>query len=194
MTEGELDFDPEELAMLRQLFRSEAQDALEAVTARVLAVGSAAPSREALTEMMRATHTMKGAAGTVGLPAMVDLAHRLENVFASFHIDPGLWTREIGELLVQVMDAMRGYLDIMQGPAGEAAADELRTTIDQILQPHSRVTRQMARVIVPDAAPEIPEAVPVALAAVPVPVSDAVPEPVSDAVPEPVGEPDAART
>jgi chemotaxis protein histidine kinase CheA len=180
MTESELDFDPEELAMLRQLFRSEAQDALEAVTARVLAVGSAAPSRDALTEMMRATHTMKGAAGTVGLPAMVDLAHRLENVFASFHRDPGLWTREIGELLVQVMDAMRGYLDIMQGPAGEAAADELRTTIDQILQPHSRVTRQMAPVVVPEAAPAVPEPV----------VADGA----SDGVPEAVAELDAVAT
>ncbi len=183
MTESELDFDPEELAMLRQLFRSEAQDALEAVTARVLAVGSSAPSREALTEMMRATHTMKGAAGTVGLPAMVDLAHRLENVFAAFHGDPGMWTREIGELLVQVMDAMRGYLDIMQGPSGEAAADELRTTIDQMLQPHSRVTRQMARVVMPDAAPEIPEAVPEVPAG---------PEAASDGVPEAVAEPDGA--
>ncbi|HEX3763961.1 MAG TPA: response regulator [Kofleriaceae bacterium] len=160
MTELEFEFDAEELAMLRQLFRSEAQDALEAVTARVLAAGSSRPSREALTEMMRSTHTMKGSAGTVGLPAMVDLAHRLENVFAAFHRDPGLWTREIGELLVQVMDAMRGYLDIMQEPSGEAAADELRTTIDQILQPHSRVTRQMARIDVPDAAPPVPEAAP----------------------------------
>src|SRR5215813_12087843 len=105
MTEREFDFDPEELAMLRQLFRSEAEDALEAVTARLLAVGSSPPSREALTEMMRATHTMKGAAGTVGLPSMVDLAHRLENVFATFHADPGLWTRKIGELPVQVIDA-----------------------------------------------------------------------------------------
>ena len=52
MTEGELDFDPEELAMLRQLFRSEAEDALEAVTAHVLAAGSARPSREALTEVL----------------------------------------------------------------------------------------------------------------------------------------------
>jgi chemosensory pili system protein ChpA (sensor histidine kinase/response regulator) len=169
MTEGELDFDPEELAMLRQLFRSEAQDALEAVTARVLAAGSSPPSREALTEMMRATHTMKGGAGTVGLPAMVDLAHRLENVFAAFHADPGLWTRKIGELLVQVMDAIRGYLDVMHEPGGEAAADELRTTIDQILQPHSRVTRQMARVEVPEAAPAAPEAMP-----------EAVPEAVTD--------------
>jgi len=40
MTDGEVDFDPEELAMLRQLFRSEAHEALEAMTARVLASGS----------------------------------------------------------------------------------------------------------------------------------------------------------
>ena len=39
MSESELDFDADELAMLRQLFRTEAQDALEAVTTRVLAAG-----------------------------------------------------------------------------------------------------------------------------------------------------------
>jgi len=114
MTEGELDFDPEELAMLRQLFRSEAQDALEGVTALVLAAGSAPPSREALIEMMRATHTMKGAAGTVGLPAMVDLAHRLENAFAAFSRDSTLWTTGTADVMVEVMDAMRGYLDAME--------------------------------------------------------------------------------
>ena len=187
MTDGEIDFDPEELAMLRQLFRSEAQDALEAVTARVLAAGSSPPSREALTEMMRATHTMKGAAGTVGLPTMVDLAHRLENAFAAFHGDPRLWTREIGELLVQVTDAMRDYLDVMLEPGGDAAAEELRTTIDQILQPHSRVTRQMARIELPHAAPPAPpEAVPVAVHD----AAGAAPEPVPEAVPEAVPEPD----
>ena len=53
--------------MLRQLFRAEAHDALEAVTSRVLAGGSARAVAETLTEMMRVTHTLKGAAGTVGL-------------------------------------------------------------------------------------------------------------------------------
>ena len=58
------------------------------VTSRVLASGSARPSAEALTEMMRVTHTLKGAAGTVGLGAMVDLAHRLESAFAAIGRDP----------------------------------------------------------------------------------------------------------
>jgi chemotaxis protein histidine kinase CheA len=135
MNDSELDFDPEELAMLRQLFRSEATDALEGVTARVLAAGTRPPSREALTEMMRATHTLKGAAGTVGLPAMVDLAHRLESGFAAFARDPGLWTPRMADLLIEVLDALRGYLDVMTEPAGDAAADELRATIDQLAHP-----------------------------------------------------------
>ncbi len=37
MTDAELEFDAEDLAMLRQLFRSEAHAALEGMTARVLA-------------------------------------------------------------------------------------------------------------------------------------------------------------
>ena len=41
MSDGDLDFDADELAMLRQLFRSEAHDALEVVTSRVLSSGTA---------------------------------------------------------------------------------------------------------------------------------------------------------
>ena len=50
MSETDLDFDPDELAMLRALFRTEAHDALEAVTARVLAGGSARPTGETVTD------------------------------------------------------------------------------------------------------------------------------------------------
>ncbi|MBA3503962.1 MAG: Hpt domain-containing protein, partial [Deltaproteobacteria bacterium] len=74
MSVDELDFDAEELAMLRDLFRGEAQEALEVVNTRVLGTGSTRPTKEILTELMRVTHTLKGAAGTVGLNPMVDLA------------------------------------------------------------------------------------------------------------------------
>ena len=111
MTDHDLDFDPEELEMLRQLFRSEAHDALEAVTTRILSGGSARPSHEALTEMMRVTHTIKGAAGTVGLGAMVDLAHRLESSFATISREPLTWTAATADLIVEVTDGLRGYLD-----------------------------------------------------------------------------------
>ncbi len=134
MTESDLDFDPEELAMLRQLFRAEAHDALETVTARVLAGGSARPSQDALAEMMRVTHTLKGAAGTVGLGAMVDLAHRLESALAAVGREPSPWQPATADLLVEVTDGLRGYLDKQASDPGaaEAAASVLRDQIERI--------------------------------------------------------------
>lgn len=134
----ELDFDPEELAMLRELFRGEAQDALEAVTTRVLAAGSTRPTGEVLTELMRVTHTLKGAAGTVGLTAMVDLAHRLESALAGVARDSVPWTETTADQIVEISDGMRGYLDHHGTPAGEVLVVTIRDQIDQIVRPNRR--------------------------------------------------------
>ena len=136
----ELDFDADELAMLRQLFRTEAQDALEQVTTRVLAAGSAKPSPDALTEMMRVTHTLKGAAGTVGLDAMVDLSHRLESALAGLGRDKPPWTPAIADQLVEITDGLRGYLDCAEpkGADAERLAVKIRDQIDQVARPNRR--------------------------------------------------------
>jgi chemotaxis protein histidine kinase CheA len=151
---GELDFDADELRMLRQLFRSEAHDALESVTVRLLAGGSAKPSPEALTEMMRVTHTLKGAAGTVGLSTMVDLTHRLESALAALGREPSPWTATTADLLVEVIDALRSYLDHIEEPSADMTAEELRVTIDQIAEPHRRLPAQPAAAD-PAPAPEL---------------------------------------
>lgn len=134
MSDTDLDFDPEELAMLRQLFRSEAHDALEAVTTRVLATGSASPQPETLTEMMRVTHTLKGAAGTVGLTVMVELAHRLESAFADIGAGSAPWLPNTADLIVEVTDGLRGYLDqlALDPAAAEPVAERLREQIRRI--------------------------------------------------------------
>ena len=134
MSEGDLDFDADELAMLRQLFRSEAHDALEVVTSRVLSSGTHRPTSEALGEMMRVTHTLKGSAGTVGLGAMVDLVHRLESAFAVIGRDPSVWNAGTADLLVEVTDGMRGYVDqLIAEPAGAMhTAALLRTQIGNL--------------------------------------------------------------
>src|SRR5215207_9598329 len=131
MADHELDFDPDELAMLRQLFRTEAQDGLEAVTSRVVASGAARPSPDAMTEMMRVTHTLKGAAGTVGLRAMVDLSHRLEGVLAALARDASLWQPTTGERIVEITDALRGYLDEGDDDGAALTAERIRDLIDR---------------------------------------------------------------
>ena len=146
MNESDLDFDADELAMLRQLFRTEAHDALETVTRRVLAGGTARPTQDALTEMMRVTHTLKGAAGTVGLDVMVDLTHRLESALAALGREPSPWTGHTADLIVEVTDGMRGYLDqlAVEPASAEPIATRLRQQIQKIAT--GRSTRELARV------------------------------------------------
>ncbi|HTR55847.1 MAG TPA: response regulator [Kofleriaceae bacterium] len=154
----DLDFDADELAMLRQLFRAEAHDALEAVTTRVLAGGSARPAPEVLTELMRVTHTLKGAAGTVGLAVMVDLSHRLESALAVLAREPSPWTAQTPDLIVEVTDGMRAYLDqlAVEPATAEPIAARVREQIEKIVagpgEPGEsmtqgrRSTREIARV------------------------------------------------
>ncbi len=135
MSDGDLDFDADELAMLRMLFRSEAHDALEVVTARVLSSGSVRPSPEGLAEMMRVTHTIKGSAGTVGLNTMVDLAHRLESAFAVIVRADSAWGASSADLIVEIVDGMRGYVDqlVAETAGAEHTAASLRTQITNLM-------------------------------------------------------------
>ena len=158
----ELDFDPEELAMLRELFRGEAQEALETVTTRVLAAGSVRPNREVLTELMRVTHTLKGAAGTVGLNPMVDLAHRLESALAGVDRELVPWNEMTADQIVEIVDGMRGYLDHHGTPTGDALVETIRDQIDQIVRPNRRRDSMPPAFVEPppepvlDATPEAP--------------------------------------
>ncbi|MDQ3368720.1 MAG: response regulator [Myxococcota bacterium] len=138
MSDGDLDFDPDELAMLQSLFKTEAQEALEQVTTRVLAAGSSRPSMDGFTEMMRVTHTLKGAAGTVGLPAMVDLSHRLESALAGLLRELVPWTPATADQIAEITDAMRGYLEHAAEPGAGMLVERIRDQIDQIVRPNRR--------------------------------------------------------
>ncbi|MEZ4402186.1 MAG: response regulator [Kofleriaceae bacterium] len=112
------DFDQDELTMLRQLFRDEAHEALELVTG--LALGGAV-TPDAVLEMMRVTHTLKGAAGTVGLTEVVDLTHQFEGALA--HVRNGVrpWSPAFGDAVVEIADGLRAHIDAFAEPL--AAAD-----------------------------------------------------------------------
>jgi chemotaxis protein histidine kinase CheA len=157
MSDSDLDFDADELAMLRQLFRNEAHDALEAVTSRVLAAGSTRPSHDALTEMMRVTHTLKGAAGTVGLAVMVELAHRFESALAALDREPSRWSSATADLVVEVTDGLRGYLDRLAADPSSVAPLEarLRELIERVAS--GRPAREPAHVqVAGDTRPDAP--------------------------------------
>ena len=70
---------------LMDLFRSEADGQVALLTEGLLALEgeSDAPSPSALESLMRAAHSLKGAARIVGLDAAVRVAHALEDNFVA---------------------------------------------------------------------------------------------------------------
>ena len=66
-----------------ELFREEADTQLGALAEALVALETAAEPRALLDDLMRAAHSMKGAARIVGLDPVVKLAHSAEDIFVA---------------------------------------------------------------------------------------------------------------
>ncbi len=73
-------FDASEIEVLHDFFRVEAHEHLEAMTAALLRLEKDNVP-EAVDELLRKTHTLKGSAAMVGLRVVAEAAHGLEEVF-----------------------------------------------------------------------------------------------------------------
>jgi chemotaxis protein histidine kinase CheA len=118
-------FDTEESKTLRSFFRDEAHEHLEKIIASLGELGGAAPGGETLEELLRATHLLKGSAGTVGLTEFASAAHRLEETLARTRSGALEWSGELAEAVVEVIDALLAFVDNVEVPSN-AADLELR--------------------------------------------------------------------
>jgi two-component system chemotaxis sensor kinase CheA len=103
-------------ARYAELFRSESQDQLAAINRALLALESEREAPDAVAEVFRAVHTVKGMAATMGYQAVADFAHEFESRLDRL--------RSAGEVRVsqEVMDALFAAADALD--AGIAAASE----------------------------------------------------------------------
>jgi chemotaxis protein histidine kinase CheA/CheY-like chemotaxis protein len=155
-----VDFDSTELELLRTLFRDEAHEALERVTHFAQSAAGADPGADAVNAMMRITHTLKGAAGTVGVDAVAELTHRLEGALHAVRAGQRPWTRAFGAAVVEIADGLRAYVDRFGEPG---AADAIAARVGELLEPWSEGPRLRAATTPPPPA-RPPATVPIAVA------------------------------
>ena len=92
-----------------------------------------------LHEIMRAAHSIKGGAATVGLETIKEIAHRLESIFRALFVDTVEFNAELESLLLQAYDCLREPLQqqIAEGHFDEELAlinaDAIYTKIEAIL-------------------------------------------------------------
>lgn len=113
------DEEDEALAELRELFTEEAGEHLRTARDALEELEKNPANDESIHAFFRATHTLKGAAGTVGLHEVMDAAHELEELFTK--------VRD-GQLLVDESV-------LAKGRAGLARLREL-AGVDRDMEPH----------------------------------------------------------
>jgi HPt (histidine-containing phosphotransfer) domain-containing protein len=100
-------FDTGEHLTLLNFFREEASEGLDDITDLLLMSTASRPTDIVFDELMRLTHGLKGAAGTVDLPTIAELSHQFEDAIE--RIRQGLlpWTALLRDELVDVADQLR---------------------------------------------------------------------------------------
>ena len=167
---------PPELA---EVFEQEAQEHLQSITRLTTHLSASPDDREAIQELRRAFHTIKGAAGVIGYRAASRVAHRMEDLLDRLYEGTALLTPEVLRLVSASSDALEDSI------ATAADPDALRATIAKLFAQYDVVARN-----IPAAAPAIEPGAPPFAPAEPEMVPAAAPPP--PAAPEP-GAPEVER-
>jgi two-component system chemotaxis sensor kinase CheA len=128
---------------LLRTFEVELRKSARAIQEHLLALNAAGPSeaRQALHEAYRLTHSVKGASRVVGLSAIEELAHRLEDRLQTLVRDKALPTSHETTVFLDVVDGFEAALDaFLSGSDFDAAS---RTaTLRRLDEAEGGVSRQ----------------------------------------------------
>jgi two-component system, chemotaxis family, sensor kinase CheA len=118
-----------ELQEIVDTFLEEASEGLDAAESALIALESRPEDEEAIGTVFRATHTIKGNAGSLGFAAVAEFSHLLEDVLdrirkASLTVTPQLIT-----VLLDAVDALRRMV-----VAGAAGSDQLAPSDRELMQ------------------------------------------------------------
>ncbi|MDB9528782.1 hybrid sensor histidine kinase/response regulator [Oscillatoria sp. CS-180] len=94
-----------------QFFREEAPELLQTIETGLLTLRQERDTAE-IHQIMRAAHSLKGGAASVGLDPIKDISHRLETIFKALYSDDLTIDDELDQFLLKAFDCLR--LPLMQ--------------------------------------------------------------------------------
>ncbi len=147
-------------------FIEEAQEHLTTIEDSLMNLQQVVNDPEAMSEMFRAAHSVKGGAAMLGLHSIQHTAHKLEDYFKILREHPVTVDETLEQLFLQAFDALRELLDELQGPFGltEETATATLNRVEPVfnqLQAHLNHLTQGAEAAPPVTAPSPPVAEPV---------------------------------
>jgi two-component system chemotaxis sensor kinase CheA len=140
----------------------EAKGHLERIASGLLALESAPDDQAAIDAVFREAHTMKGAAGMVGMMRVSRLAHRLEDLLVELRDGTRRSTPELTDAMLRVVDGL-GRLIASASGGEQDASDE--AALERLLPTPLAPTPSIASSDVPKAQAPAPQNAVTALAA-----------------------------
>ncbi len=115
---------PVDMSEFRDLFSAEAREHIEAMNAALLALEQQPDAEEALSDLFRAAHSLKGIAATMGYDDLARLAHALEDRLDALRQGEEALSPELADRLFQGVDALQTLLnDILAGRPSQVDVD-----------------------------------------------------------------------
>src|SRR3954463_15742448 len=102
-------------------FFDEAQEHLESIEERAMALGSGRQDPETLNAIFRAAHSIKGGSGTFGFTQLADATHEMETLFDGLRKGQGVADENTVRLLLDACDVFKAHLARLK--AGERGND-----------------------------------------------------------------------
>jgi two-component system sensor histidine kinase and response regulator WspE len=143
---------------LMELFRMEAESQTATLSAGLVSLETTSPTPEMIDPLMRAAHSLKGAARIVGLDAIVQIAHAMEDCFVAAQKGGLVLRSEHVDLLLRGVDVLAQVAQLGEAevPAWQTEhTDEIGVLVSELkLARDDRLPARLASpLIVPSAAP-----------------------------------------
>lgn len=122
-----------------EIFIDETKEHLQALSDQLMVLEKEPENTEAINEIFRAAHSLKGMAGTMGYKRMQKLTHNMENVFQEIRSGNMTVQPELVDVLFRGLDALESYLANILDTADEGTNDneDIINLLNEIVARHS---------------------------------------------------------
>ncbi len=106
-----------------EIFIDETQEHIQTLNDQLMIMEQEPENPDAINEIFRAAHSLKGMAGTMGYKRMQHLTHMMENVLSEIRNGKVGVSAMLADVLFQCLDVIEGYLANIQESADEGTED-----------------------------------------------------------------------
>ncbi|EOC99728.1 chemotaxis protein CheA [Caldisalinibacter kiritimatiensis] len=119
-----------------EIFIVEAKEHLENLNENLLSLEKDPDNKDLLNEIFRASHTLKGMAGTMGFMKIKDLTHEMENLLHALRNDKFKVNSEIVDILFEALDTLEDYINYVSesGEEGDLDSSKLVKNINELIE------------------------------------------------------------